>query len=431
MVERRISTRKRIMRDFVIKELSAVDRPAQGHARMTLMKRADDIIDDVVKEYYGSTSPQVVAAEVSALSFDEVLADQQAREAACQVKDNVWARWHALRRSFETIAADEEVSPGDKVAAMQSSLNQFISSLEEQSEVIAESVTKALTAVPAIAELLKQDGDSKGDAPMTHGEKKQFDELHDTVAALTKQLEAATAKEPAKKAADLQAEIDKSAAQIAELAAKLAASDAEKVEAVAKAGMSDAEKEYMAGLDGKAKMDFMQASAAERKKVMSKAAADDPVVYKSEAAGETYHKSDDPRLVKLAKQADESERIAKAERERREVAEFTKRAADELADFSGEVGDKIEVLRAISKMDEAPRAALEGMLKIGAKAVAAAFDTIGHKHVDAQKSAGDFSKRVAEVAARDKLSKLAALEKAQQEFPQEFAAFQATGVQVN
>ncbi len=33
--------KRRIMREFSIEELSAVDRPAQKHARMTIMKRAD------------------------------------------------------------------------------------------------------------------------------------------------------------------------------------------------------------------------------------------------------------------------------------------------------------------------------------------------------------------------------------------------------
>jgi hypothetical protein len=40
MTERKRSPRKNIMREFSISELSAVDRPAQQHARMTLMKRA-------------------------------------------------------------------------------------------------------------------------------------------------------------------------------------------------------------------------------------------------------------------------------------------------------------------------------------------------------------------------------------------------------
>jgi hypothetical protein len=36
-----MTTRKRIMREFTISEISAVDRPAQTHAVKTLMKRAD------------------------------------------------------------------------------------------------------------------------------------------------------------------------------------------------------------------------------------------------------------------------------------------------------------------------------------------------------------------------------------------------------
>jgi hypothetical protein len=41
MTTRAQSNRKNIMREFTISELSAVDRPAQEHARMTIMKCAD------------------------------------------------------------------------------------------------------------------------------------------------------------------------------------------------------------------------------------------------------------------------------------------------------------------------------------------------------------------------------------------------------
>jgi len=36
------TTKKRIMRAFRVDEISVVDRPANAHARMTVMKRADD-----------------------------------------------------------------------------------------------------------------------------------------------------------------------------------------------------------------------------------------------------------------------------------------------------------------------------------------------------------------------------------------------------
>ena len=42
MVERVQSKRRRVMKDFRITELSAVDSPAQKHARAVFMKRADE-----------------------------------------------------------------------------------------------------------------------------------------------------------------------------------------------------------------------------------------------------------------------------------------------------------------------------------------------------------------------------------------------------
>lgn len=40
--------RKRIMRTFKLNEISAVDRPAQAHAKMTIMKRADDSVEKLI-----------------------------------------------------------------------------------------------------------------------------------------------------------------------------------------------------------------------------------------------------------------------------------------------------------------------------------------------------------------------------------------------
>ena len=436
MVERKRSTRKNIMREFTISELSAVDRPAQAHARMTIMKRADDNQDlpgesalvALIKSYGESCpAPLLAAQEVQALDFEAVMAEDKAREAAQRVKDCVWSKWHALQRSFETIAGDDDVTPAEKVTSMKESLQQFLQALADEAEEIAESVTKSITtAVPAIAGLLKQ-----GDDPMTEAEKKQLDGLQKSVETLTKQLEAATAKEPAKKAADLQGELDAVKAQVEAVTKKLG--DAKELvgkakeeheEAVAKAGMSDAEKAHMGTLEGADKMKFMRATAEERKAMMAKRADADPVVYKSESSGEEFRKSDDPRLVKLAKQADEDRKIAKEEREKREVAELTKRADDFLKNFTGEVKDKVDVLRAISKMDAGTQAALEKMLEAGGKAISAAFKTIGHSKEALQKTGADFSKRVDAIQERDKCARHEAMSKARAEDPAAYQAYQ-------
>ncbi|MDO8614627.1 MAG: hypothetical protein Q7T33_02685 [Dehalococcoidia bacterium] len=383
MAERRPLNRKRIMRDFVLNELSAVDNPAQKHAVAVLMKRDK--------------------------------AEKRAPD-----------------------SHEDDAVPADKAARVQESLRQFLGAVAEESAVIAETIAKSLSAVPALAELLPEDY-GKGDDTMNDAEKKQMADLQKSVDDLTEKLAAATAKEPAKKAVELQEQLDAAKVQITEFTEKLAKSDAAKVEAEAVAKMSDAEKEHMAELSGADKMKFMQATPDERKKMMAKVADANPVVYKSESTGEEYRKNDDPRLAKLAKLADEDREVAKTEREKRESAELAKRADEEpYKHFSVEKAKddkegptKTDVLRAISKMDEAPRAVLEKWLGIGGKAISAAFEKIGHSREGAQKSAADFSKRVNEIMVRDKISKKDALEKAPKEFPEEFKAYQESGAQVN
>ncbi len=51
--------KRRIMREFTIKELSAVDRPAQGHALMTMMKHEDEKDNDMRVENIARDEPRV------------------------------------------------------------------------------------------------------------------------------------------------------------------------------------------------------------------------------------------------------------------------------------------------------------------------------------------------------------------------------------
>lgn len=420
MVERRKPEHRRIMRAFKIGEISAVDSPAQAGARAVLMK-----CDDPPQVAPPVASLASVERLIRAMDFDEVVEEEASRASVMRIKDVVWSKWHALQRSFETIADDADVTPADKVTQMQESLAQFLNSVRAESEAVTEEITKSITAVPALAELLPTG--SEGDSPMNDVEKQQLEDLRKSVADLTAKLEAATAKDVGKKAADLAGELEEVKSNLAEALAKLEKSDAEKAEALVKAAMTDEEKKFCADMPAAEKMKFMRMSHDERAKAMKKSADADPVVYKSEATGEEFRKSDDPRLVRLAEQADRSEKIAKAEREARESAEFAKRADEELKYFSDGVAkrdEKIEVLRAADRMEEGPRAALLKMLEVGGKAIAAAFDTIGHRRESVDKSADAFAKRVSEVQARDGCTKLQAMERAQREFPDEFAAYQ-------
>ena len=509
----RVKSKRRIMKEFEISELSSVDRPAQAPARALLMKRADDedlekhadhnqkthgrrdgesgpgavteqkigfrgrkngrpidpplvIIEGpqtrgkaiaeakaqleqqgfthLEQNYYSSkvkkgyddmpqaASISAINQQVQAVDFDTVLAEQEAREAVSEIGDELREKWYALQRAFNTIAADESVTTSDKITAMQTSMAQYIDSLAEQSDEIAESMTKALTAVPAVAELLAKDDTTEGDEPMTDAEKKQIADLTKNVEELTTKLAAATAAEPAKKSAELQEALTAAQAQGTELTEKAAKSEAEKAEAVIKAGMSDAEKAYADAQDEKGKKEFMGMSPEDRKKKMSKAADDNPVVYKA-VDGAEFRKSDDPRLVALAKRNDDLAKSNAEEIEKRENAEFSKQAESEPFTFyKGEVADKVKVVRAVSKIaDEGVRKALTEMLEVGGKAIGAAFKSLGHQDENVQKSAADFNKRVSEIASRDKISKSKAMSKARAEFPDEFAAFQASGAPAN
>lgn len=358
---------RRIMREFVIKELSAVDRPAQAGALMTIMKR-DDSLDKAIRK----------TAEHDGHShmYDD---SESGRTSTDDGHDHP-----VVVKADGTV----EIGPGG-----------------------SDGHTHA-----------------EGDVPMTAAEKKQLDELQKKLDDLNK---GATA--------DVQAMLKEVTSGLADLTKRLEAADAEKKILVAKASMSDAEKAHYDSISkDDEKEEFLEMTEDDRKKKMKKTAdakaGENPVVYKSDRTGEEFRKNDDPRLVKYAKQADEDAEIAKTERTKREDAEYSKRADDTLKIFSDDVAkrdDKIAILRAVDKMDEGPRAALLKMLEVGGKAISAAFDKIGHSREDVAKTAGDFNKRVDEIMSRDKITKLAALEKAEKEFPNEFKAYQESGAVVS
>jgi hypothetical protein len=176
-----------------------------------------------------------------------------------------------------------------------------------------------------------------------------------------------------KKVADLEkavAELTKSNAEIVKRAEK---AEADLVKANS---LTPAEQNFASGLNAGDKAKFMASEADERKTQMSKAAEADAEVYKS-ADGQVFRKSDDPRLVAMAKRADESEKLAKAERDAREMGEFTKRAETELTQLPGEVVAKAKVLKAIAKMSDEDKAVLDTMLKAGRDAIAKGFQKFG------------------------------------------------------
>lgn len=119
MVERIQSKRRRIMKDFRITELSAVDRPAQGHALAVLMKRADD------EQEYGMQVQKVGGDRVASFdSFEEAMQAIREREGCAQLRamEEAASRHPDLLRKYndegERIAKAAQDAAAPKPVAM-------------------------------------------------------------------------------------------------------------------------------------------------------------------------------------------------------------------------------------------------------------------------------------------------------------------------
>ena len=195
-------TKKRIMREFRIDEISAVDKPAQKGARMTIMKRDDTAtVEAITKYYYGE--------EAKSTSFVDALKVTENNKRMWEMREEMTPLLDALNRAVNSTLADTELTMDAKRSRIEESAAAFVDELRTRLPDMEEEVAKAFTA------------EALGKTEAAIEENHMADET---------------------KAEDV----------IKALEAKLA-----KAEALAK--MSDAEKAYAEKLDDKAKADFMAA----------------------------------------------------------------------------------------------------------------------------------------------------------------------------
>jgi len=105
---------------------------------------------------------------------------------------------------------------------------------------------------------------------------------------------------------------------------------------------------------------FLEKSADERTSELATIAAGDPVVFKA-ADGTEFRKSDDPRLVKMAKEREADRKELMLEKAARQNAELAKRVADDFGHLPGEPAVKVALLKAVEGISDpdARKAALE------------------------------------------------------------------------
>jgi hypothetical protein len=371
---------RNIMREFRLDEISAVDRPAQAHAKFAIAKRHAPQTQDPVIAATLVRDWLAKVDEPGAKTFDEVLAEREAQRQAAEVTDAMWPLYWALQDSVTSIIADASLDAGAKKAQVQATVDSFMTALRG-----------ALPDVEAeLAKLLKKQ-DEDPTMPKTDAEK--LADLEKQHAETEKQLQRATAL----------------------------------------ATLTDAQKAHLAALPDDAARDaFITLPVEKRDEAVRKAAESDEVL--TTVDGQTLRKSVvGEAMFSIVKSQDARLRdqatALKAETEKRVDAELRKRVSDEFAHLPGTEDERFELLKAAQALPEAARKTLEEGLKKAETVAAGAFSTLGHgngqRGLEVIKGGAAFEKRVTEVQARDKCTKTEAMARAAEEFPADYDAYQA------
>lgn len=130
------------------------------------------------------------------------------------------------------------------------------------------------------------------------------------------------------------------------------------------ADLSDGERGHWQALKGADAAAFLAKTAAARAAELAEIAKADEVVYTSPTTGESFRKSDDKRLVEMAKRQDaQAAELVKA-KAAGEAAIYKARAKDEIGNLAGDTDTKVALLKAVDGIaDEKVREAAVTALK--------------------------------------------------------------------
>lgn len=164
---------------------------------------------------------------------------------------------------------------------------------------------------------------------------------------------------------------------------------AERAEAIA--DLSVDQLTYVKGLDAAGQDAFLAMGPAKRDDAVSKAAeaatAADPVVYESDS-GQVYRKSDDMRLVEMAKERDSDRKELAESRALSKRQDLEKRATNGMNHFKGDIATKASLLGAIDGIEDADvRKAALSLVEDADSALSKAFETLGVSDAPVESSA--------------------------------------------
>ena len=188
------------------------------------------------------------------------------------------------------------------------------------------------------------------------------------------------------------------------------------------ANLTDKQKKFADKMDDAKKAAFIEKSSDERDADIAKAEDADAVIYKS-LDGSEYRKSDDSRLVALAKKADQDSKELALEKAARNNERLEKAAESDLPYMKGDIATRAALLKAVEDIEaEAVRNDVMEALKSHNDSMADAFVAKGHStgpSADAlAKSAGDkLEEAAAEIMKADSVSYAEAYTKACEQNP--------------
>lgn len=354
--------KRRVLNQISLKAIAAVDKPCQEGAKAVLIKRAE---------------PQAELLKMDdehARGFAEILAEREAEDRRWEAEDKLWPIFSALRQSLLSILGDENLDANQRATRRDESIGQFVAALNEEWPDVAADIAKMAAANPeqAFNAALIKAGLSGDPGKRRKSMPKSSEE---TIADLSKQVE------------DLTAERDKALADVEKANEER---DAEKARA------DDATEKLAKRSDDQDEM-LKIGDREIRKSVVGEDAFEAFKAQQSEIA---------------------------AEREKNDQQRLEKRAAEEMPSIAGDAKHKAALLKAVEGIeDEDTRKFVGEFIASAEKMTKASFDRLGHSNENIEKAAGEFMAKVSEIQARDKISRTAAMEKAETEFPEEFEAY--------
>lgn len=408
-------SKRRIMRKFKIGEISSVDRPAQAPAVSVIMKRDESKVEKFFLDNAIMTLPDDTGHSHLLGVDDRAGETTWSRDAGGEGHDHPWViNPDGTIRIGEMLGHTHEVENLEVVVMLTTlAATKTLEETLSQTEMIAlkqhPSVAKgefivngtsmkdgtfpilnATDLSTALGILSKMEGEteiaqhiaSRADALELN--KVLLDDDDNLCSAIVKNaafggellLEKFMSKDnPAAQpdAVELQKKLDDSEAKVTQLGV-----DLKKSQRVGK--LRDAHRVHYNKLKGDAADEFLAKTETERDQVILDIAKGDPVIYEA-GDGTKYRKSDDERMVAMAKKLDKQAEDFKKSEEARQELEYSKRAA-ELEHLPGKAETHVVMLKQIDAIqDETVRTAALEVLKAKNSAMSGNFTTVGTSEV--------------------------------------------------